>query len=191
MTYITNTTDAASTTNTSQRTKKNNDELGKDEFLNLLITQLRYQDPMSPMEDKEFIAQMAQFSSLEQMKNLTTSMSTMQATGMIGAEVYWTDDNGIPYAGIVKSVSIVSGEPKLQINDTAVEITKLTKHDKYTKPEDLVGSEVSWTDTASGTELSGAVTATKVVDGKTYVVIAGPKVDLDKITQVQRPSTTA
>jgi len=170
-------------------TTKDNTSLGKDDFLNLLVAQLRYQDPMSPMEDKEFISQMAQFTSLEQQLNLTNTMATMQATGMIGAEVYWKDDSGVIYSGIVKSVAISDGTPKLQINDSAVEIDKLTKHEDYTKASELVGTEVSWTDEASGIELTGEVTSTTTVDGKTYVVIAGPQVTLDKITQVQRPTT--
>ncbi len=47
--------------------KQANDILGKDAFLKLLVTQLQYQDPLSPMEDREFIVQLAQFSALEQM----------------------------------------------------------------------------------------------------------------------------
>ena len=51
--------------------------MGKDEFLKLLITQLQHQDPTKPMEDREFIAQMAQFSSLEQMLNFNTNMEKL------------------------------------------------------------------------------------------------------------------
>ncbi len=69
-------------------------ELGKDDFLKLLITQLQNQDPTSPMENTEFIAQMAQFSSLEQMTNMSnefTKLANMlnsgEAVSMLGKSV--------------------------------------------------------------------------------------------------------
>ena len=74
-----------------ERTYKS--ELDKDDFLKILLTQLTHQDPTKPMEDKEFIAQMAQFSSLEQMTNMTKEFGKMQnmvaanhAVSLIGKE---------------------------------------------------------------------------------------------------------
>ncbi len=71
--------------------------LGKEAFLTLLVTQLQNQDPLKPMEDKEFTAQLAQFSSLEEMKNISKSVdglvasqmssSKTSAVGFIGKEV--------------------------------------------------------------------------------------------------------
>jgi flagellar basal-body rod modification protein FlgD len=78
--------------------------LGKDDFLKILITQLTYQDPTSPMEDKEFIAQMAQFSTLEQMTAMAGDFSKLTAM-LMGNEAS---------SALGKNVEIVEGERTLQ-----------------------------------------------------------------------------
>ncbi|MDF2545841.1 flagellar hook assembly protein FlgD [Anaerosolibacter sp.] len=60
--------------NTTPNTKTENSALDKDAFLKLLVTQLKHQDPLNPVEDKEFIAQMAQFTTLEQIQNMNKTM---------------------------------------------------------------------------------------------------------------------
>lgn len=94
--------------------------LGKDEFLKLLVTQLKYQDPLNPMEDREFIAQTAQFTALEQMQNLYRVGELQQATSLIGrhvkAEVY--DIPGLPEIvyGNVHGVRTISGQTYLVLD---------------------------------------------------------------------------
>jgi flagellar basal-body rod modification protein FlgD len=123
---VASTYQSSSTTGTSS-TNKSNDDLGKDAFLNLLITQLRYQDPMSPMEDKDFIAQMAQFTSLEQMQNMNSSMQMSQASSLIGMQVRWTDANSQQeLSGIVQSVRMVNNEPKLLVGNTSITLKQVT-----------------------------------------------------------------
>ena len=114
----------ATSTTDSSKTKTNN-ELGKDDFLQLLVTQLQHQDPLAPMEDKEFISQMAQFTSLEQMKNMNNAVQITQATSFIGKQVTWADSQGTEQTGIVTAIRIVNSEPKVMIGEESIELKKI------------------------------------------------------------------
>ena len=121
------------------KTNNRNDALGKDAFLQLLVTQMQYQDPLDPQDNSEYLSQLAQFSALEQMSNVSSSLEKVntlianidtsvlvgQLSGMIGKEVQWTmtssttDENGnVNYVtstlvGDVTGVSISDGAPSL------------------------------------------------------------------------------
>jgi flagellar basal-body rod modification protein FlgD len=102
-------------TNASNTSDRKTGELGKDDFLNLLVTQLRYQDPLAPTENTEFIGQMAQFSALEQMQNLNTSFTATKAYTLIGKSVTAnivdkTTGEITVYGGDVSSIKLSDGK---------------------------------------------------------------------------------
>ena len=127
------------------------DALGKDDFLKLLVTQLKYQDPLTPMDNTEFVAQLAQFSSLEQMQNLNDNFEQMmsaqqlvQMSQLIGMEAKVVDSiSGELVRDEVTGVSVIDGEPKLLlatlgISDMAdvVEITGVNDQETNTNSEE-------------------------------------------------------
>ncbi len=111
----------------SQKPRDYKAVLDKDDFMKLLVTQLQYQDPLSPVEDKEFIAQMAQFSALEQMQNLNKSNSKTHAYSMIGKTIEGTILNEITdireeVVGQVSAVTMKNGEPYLVVGNKEVKL---------------------------------------------------------------------
>lgn len=107
-------------------------ELDKDDFLKILLTQLTHQDPTKPMEDKEFIAQMAQFSALEQMTNmgrefgkLQNVLAANQAVNLIGKNVQITDGDQV-ITGMVEEVSGFE-YPQLLVNGKYYELSRIEK----------------------------------------------------------------
>ncbi|MDU2066230.1 MAG: flagellar hook capping FlgD N-terminal domain-containing protein [Sporomusaceae bacterium] len=121
------TTDTTPTTNTNSSTTTSNSALGKDDFLKLLITQMQNQDPTKPQDDTQMIAQLAQFSSLEQMQNLNATAQMAQATTLIGKVVSWTDSSsGQLLYGQVSAVKVVNNQPKLIVGDYTVGLSDVS-----------------------------------------------------------------
>jgi flagellar basal-body rod modification protein FlgD len=122
--------------------------LGKNDFLQLLVTQLRYQDPLEPMKDEDFVAQLAQFSSLEQLSNLNENqqqaldwdylqmqtINNTMATSLIGKDVkanyntVYLDQDNLPQISF--STGVYAQEIKIQITDSdGTVIRTLTQED--------------------------------------------------------------
>lgn len=117
-----------SSSTSSSSSSSSSNALGKDAFLSLLVTQLKYQDPMNPLDNNDMIAQLAQFSALEQTENLNTNFEKLRAdslssnaVSLLGAEVHAKkiDDNNntIEKTGIVNQVKFESGEAVFTIDN--------------------------------------------------------------------------
>lgn len=190
MTTAVNNTLQTNDTNNTQSTNKES-SLGKDDFLKLLITQLQNQDPLSPTNDTEFIAQMAQFSSLEQMQNINTAMETTKASSMIGSLITWVDDQGNPMSGVVTGVRIVNGEPKLMLGDNSLlDVGKvltveplIDTTESMSKATALIGKSITY-NTGAGYNLTGTVQSVKMVNGQARLQLTDSTLEASKIDEL-------
>lgn len=131
--------DAAKYAASQTQTTSSNRALDKDAFLKLLVTQLEYQDPLDPQDNSEYVAQLAQFSALEQMTNVSKGLSDVstlvanidtsvlvgQLSSMMGQDLQWTETvsssdgegnkvlTSIKHEGKVTGVSISDGTPTI------------------------------------------------------------------------------
>lgn len=116
----------------SQETeRKVGSELGKEEFLQLLVTQMKYQDPLEPTDNTEYVSQLAQFSELEQMQNLNSTTSNTSAFTLVGKEVYIEDQSEAgdvtKVQGTVEYVSIQNGKAYVSVDGTLYKYDSIVK----------------------------------------------------------------
>ncbi len=104
----------------TKKETKGTSELGKDAFLQLLVAQMKYQDPLNPTSDTEYIAQLAQFSQLEQMQNLAKTNENSQMFSLVGKEVCVSAENSdgtLSYKqGTVSAVTVSGGKAYLTVD---------------------------------------------------------------------------
>lgn len=114
---------------TKSNTEKKTNELGKDAFLQLLTTQMKYQDPLNPNTDTEYIAQLATFSQLEQMQNISALTTNSQAFSLVGKNVIVktqsTNGNLNYISGTVDFVNMSGGKAKISVNGNLYDIDQL------------------------------------------------------------------
>ncbi|MBB3043006.1 flagellar hook assembly protein FlgD [Nocardioides soli] len=135
---------------TTTTTGSNSD---KEMFLNLMVAQLRYQDPLNPADSGEFLAQNAQFTALEKMQDvadqtaaLLAAQISFGAAGMVGRNVTYLTEDGGTASGVVSSVTYDATGPRLTVGDQSVslgQISSISAADPATDPATDPASEPS------------------------------------------------
>ncbi len=147
-------TSASSTSSTADGLGSNG--VNADTFLQLLVAQLQYQNPDSPVDSTQFLAQTASFEEVQELGSLQTSMSSLvssqqagAATSMLGQQVTGTDQAGNSVSGVVSGIQLTSSGPLLSVGNSTVPFSSVTS---VTMPGTATGS--------TGTTTTGAATAT-------------------------------
>lgn len=129
-------------------------------FLSLLVAQLEYQDPLDPQTDTQFVTQLAQMTSLEQLQEMNATIANSSAYDMIGKYVYaeiLDEDTGITncYMGYAESVVVKNGEQYVIVDEYAIPVSEITQ---------VLDSSVFETDAADTAEATDAANTEDTAD---------------------------
>jgi flagellar basal-body rod modification protein FlgD len=135
-------TNAPTKNNDTDEPAKPGGDLGKDAFLKLLVAQLKYQDPSNPMDNSEFLAQTAQFTTVEKLtdlatveQNLLNAQLQLGASNLIGKTVTYADKDGKAQTGVVTSAKFFTGgPPTLHVGDTDIALASVTEISNAAQP---------------------------------------------------------
>jgi len=168
--------------------------LGQEDFLQILVAQMSNQDPLSPTSDTEFIAQLAQFTQLEQMQTLSADFAASQAYSMIGKYVYIDDGTEKLIFGKVDGVVKEDGINYLLVGGEAYEASKVAgvvnaedNSEEILRSAELVGKTITATyidEADKEVTVSGVVEKILIDTGVIYAVVDGQNVPIAGITQI-------
>lgn len=120
----------AAASSSAKTSGKGETALGKDDFLQLLVAQMKYQDPLEPTSNTEYIAQYATFSEVEQMQNMSQSMDLSRASGLVGqmVQITTTNDSGVEstFMGKVDYVKYENGKALVAIDEELYSLDDVT-----------------------------------------------------------------
>ncbi|MGI5970193.1 MAG: flagellar hook assembly protein FlgD [Oscillospiraceae bacterium] len=185
----------------ASNTQRSNLSVDTETFLTLLVAQLQYQDPLSPQSDTEFLTQLAQMSSLQEMQQLNSGMSSMQAYSLVGKYAYAekTDpDTGRTnyYYGTISSVFTSGGSYYATIGEAVVGLDEiaqvfdpnlLTTDTALVESSNLIGKTVNGVcEDEDGATVSagGVVTAVACEEGRIYAVVDNVAIPVECITDI-------
>ncbi len=205
-------------TTSSSKSTGSASSLGQDEFMTMLLAELRNQDPLNPMEGKDFAAQLAQFSSLQQLSNLNTTMSSLptylqafsnaQMSDLIG-DVATASGNTITVSGSQTDISfslpsdIASGTLKIydsngaevgsaDLGNMSSGINFISWNTSSVSPGeytfDISAQDKSGKAVTATTLISGTVTGVTFKDDTAYLTINGQDVAFSKIISITKPT---
>ena len=123
MSTISPVTSTASTSSSSaaDTTPNSSQTLSQNDFLQLLVAQMQYQDPSNPQSDTQMASQMAQFSTLTASTQMSSSLSMLQANNLVGTNVtvQVTPGSNTVASGVVSGVTMASGSPQIIVTDAS------------------------------------------------------------------------
>ena len=169
--------------------EESNSYMNFDSYLKLLVSQMQNQDFNDPMKDSEVLNQMAQYSMLEGIKNMTQQNNISYSTSLVGKIVTVTDGYDY-YTGKVESVTVTNGEPKLMIDGKGYDcntVSDIVSDEVYKDLYSMVGKDVKITLTGE----TGKVTDVIFLSGESYVVLNGKEAVPQATVEIVEAKTEA